>query len=377
MRRADQRARPKRSGAYSGWPQYRYGESKAYVHKLIFKGDRRDQLISGVLEQLRHFRLSPFENEGPCRHGLRRAIISKGHGWTPADAEAALLVAEGLQRMGAVRPSYDEGQWVYSVSPDYCCSCHGPIDPADQARGFRFCSAGCAGRAYERRAYGELARGYDIARNAYLIIRTDAAPERECKYCGVSFKRWSNGLPSTEKDGSGKFCSKECGDASRRTLTEKACRQCGESFRPSDSRKIYCSQACATESMKKGPNRTCMECGTAFRWRYAGTVPDGGKYCSPACRGKGVIKREVPRVCEWCYSPYTARLENSRFCSPYCGSLSAKVRGGRPIPKTINAPIFDHVFAKPMIDTSTPVLTPRNLDWLFMESGLRITCEAV
>jgi hypothetical protein len=72
--------------------------------KRLFRGKDRERLVMGMLVHLRRCKLSRFEFEGYTRAGLRSALCLRGHSWRIADHEAAEIVREGLQRLGAVRP---------------------------------------------------------------------------------------------------------------------------------------------------------------------------------------------------------------------------------------------------------------------------------
>jgi len=62
-----------------------------------------------------------------------------------------------------------------------------------------------------------------------------------CEYCGADF-----GAPSKEvARGRGRFCSRSCHYASKRTIPVTTCRQCGKEFRPfSGSAGLFCSMEC-------------------------------------------------------------------------------------------------------------------------------------
>ena len=61
-----------------------------------------------------------------------------------------------------------------------------------------------------------------------------------CEQCGSSFSRypWRDVVP--------RFCSRGCFALSRRTVADRVCEYCGETFRPSGAKNpgLYCSNAC-------------------------------------------------------------------------------------------------------------------------------------
>ncbi|MBN9079654.1 MAG: hypothetical protein BGN87_18385 [Rhizobiales bacterium 65-79] len=80
--------------------------------KRLFRGQEREQLITGMMVHLRRWRKSKFEFEGYTRAGLRSALCLKGYAWHLSDNEADEIVREGLHRIGAVRPHEEEEEAV-------------------------------------------------------------------------------------------------------------------------------------------------------------------------------------------------------------------------------------------------------------------------
>ena len=139
------------------WLEYRYGRptGKKVTLPEIFTGESRTHAREGILDKLRDWRLSPFENEASCRTGIRQTLCLKGHGWQVSDVTAESIVSEGLHLLGAERPDWNEGQRHYSIPRENCVRCGCAIDEADQTRGYRFCSTVCA-RAYKQHLSEEL-----------------------------------------------------------------------------------------------------------------------------------------------------------------------------------------------------------------------------
>lgn len=170
--------------------------------------DRQRAVRDKIAIIMREADPTPFAAEGPCRAGIRASLCLQGWRWRVADDAAAELVAAALNRLGARRPTWQEGQpeWTqpgiapvqyercrncFKVLPDghykYCCKechnsyklrfdvrwqdeeyrarkralkaawrerqetkrcerCGGPFKPGYKAQ--RFCSSWCVGKAY-------------------------------------------------------------------------------------------------------------------------------------------------------------------------------------------------------------------------------------
>ena len=364
----------KNKGLYTGgnWPQYRYGKpelrpvynpAKAKKARLLKDATRKRELISATAEQLRDWRSTPFEFEASCRHGLRQSFCESGNAWQSSDDAAAEIVQEALLSNGAKRPTWEEGQWEYTVSPDYCACCHGPLDEEAIAKRHRFCSTECAQISYERRAYAEVRTHAEVAKAAYVMLRTDAAPETECEHCHRPFKRMNIG--TAKKYGRGKFCSKECADAAKRVYAETQCQSCGKSFRPNNASQRFCSKPCAAMGNVKAPNRECEECGKAFH-SYRISDPTKDRFCSKECltlaRQKGTALRAIPKTCAWCGDAFEARTTKGMYCNTTCRKLANEYAMGLA-PKRLNRLVFDHFFTKP-INTRPDLITPDLFDLL-------------
>lgn len=93
--------------------------------------------------------------EAPLRHGIRATLCLGGRRWRAADAAAQAAVAGALRRVGAVRPTWNEGQPEWAVSSGdliertRCVECHKPLVGEQR----KFCSRGCATRHHARLEY--------------------------------------------------------------------------------------------------------------------------------------------------------------------------------------------------------------------------------
>lgn len=143
-------------------------------------GNARQNAIDGLLMRMREWHRSPFEHE--------------------ADTEAAALIAECLSRMGAKRPTWDQGQWQYTHAREDCYRCGSAIDPDDQARGFRYCSDVCAKAARQTLA-DQLRWDHELRRQGYWQIVVANNPVKSCPTCEKQFK---------SKDRDQEYCSPAC-----------------------------------------------------------------------------------------------------------------------------------------------------------------------
>lgn len=171
-------------GRYSGWSAYRYGEESGRRQPYLAKGSKRPtivpekerrDLIADTAEILASAELSKFEHEASCRHGIRTTLTLQGNGWQLSNEEAAAIVTAALDRIGAVRPQFLEGQPEYTLSPGHQCQrCGAPL--GDEAGHRRYCSPECyeSARRYRNEFWQ---RTEDIARAAaaYATAKANAA----------------------------------------------------------------------------------------------------------------------------------------------------------------------------------------------------------
>ena len=64
----------RKNGLRAGYGEYRYG-TKPKKLDAVYKGEARRHVVDLVMDALRDWRLSKFENEGPVRAGIRAARI--------------------------------------------------------------------------------------------------------------------------------------------------------------------------------------------------------------------------------------------------------------------------------------------------------------
>jgi predicted nucleic acid-binding Zn ribbon protein len=175
-----------------------------------------------IVPTLRNGEPTIFALEGALRHGLRSGLCLRGWSWAQADADAATIVSRALNRIGAKRPSWMQGQpdWAdtapstrTSWSFTHCARCKAPLPEHDANRFYRrFCSDLCRSRThteiYQRNNAQEIAakaRAKRAANPGYAseVQRRYLAklPPRQCESCGTMFQ------PKRLK---GRFCSLKC-----------------------------------------------------------------------------------------------------------------------------------------------------------------------
>lgn len=338
----------------SGYREYRYGEmhSGSQVYglksritlvgprpKSIFRGEKRKHVVAEAMNVMRDWRLSPFEHEGSTRAGMRSCLCLDGHDWYRADDAAADIVKECLHRLGAERPSYLKGQREYTIPREFCRCCMGPLDDEALASSQSFCCEECAISVrtrdtdlYERLMMNSRNRASRIKANA------DAAPRR-CSHaeCGRPYK-------SADPDQT--FCSKECANKSRRTLSVRNCLWCQKSFQPRGDSKHCCSRDCATKHGARTraqtlPEVSCPICMSVFRKRTP-----GGIYCSPACKtmADNRSRRQPVRYaeCAVCSRSFQQKRSDAIYCGGSCATFANEFKAKR-YPKTLTLRAFDYM----------------------------------
>lgn len=287
--------------SYAGLTEYRYGSAKKAIRLApVWSGDKRTHRVSLVMDMLADWRLSPFEHEGSSRAGIRSALCLEGHGWDRADVTAADVVAEALRRMGARRPSWDQGQPEYTIGRDACIRCRGPIPPelsvGERSRGF--CSAECA-----RATMGQ--RRLRVMREATAAYQDAMDTIRRAEHDPVE------------------------------------CASCGKTFRPLVPDGKFCSRACSAEAQKTRGHRTCMQCGKVFYpKRIVGK--NAGLFCSVKCRSAHGFTTRFSKTCAICGTAFVAKLDSAACCSMPCTRLHYQFKVGKP-PRRLTALVFDYV----------------------------------
>ena len=120
---------------------------KAKPKQRRLNRNKRRQLVDAMMTVLREGEASKFEFEASCRHGLRTALCLKGWSWAEADDTAAAIVGAALRFIGAVRPTWYEGQpeWTQNgsgalIARTRCVRCRHRLEETQT----KFCSTLCA-----------------------------------------------------------------------------------------------------------------------------------------------------------------------------------------------------------------------------------------
>lgn len=342
----------------------------------IFRGKKREEVLDRILDTLRDWRTTPFENEGAVHAGLRSALCLQGFGWARSDLQVADLIAEAYRVLGAKRPTWEEGQRGYPLECDFCSWCFRRIDDDDRSRGRRFCSVECARVALQHMDRKTNHHYGAVLRSAIRLLEKEKAEPRQCEYCSRSFK--------TDHT-NGRFCSLKCAGlhmAGDSVLSQRHCQFCAVIYKPITQTQRFCSLSCSRRSNLRAEAdrladviRQCTCCGTSFTPKTGNTI-----YCSHACykRANGATYRErrrqeVPEVaCNWCGDKFQPTIKGALFCSTRCNKDASRNRVGW-IPRDLSRRAFDRFIALPWVVQYDRRLTPQKLDWFMMEQGLRLT----
>ena len=291
--------------------------------KVRGDGRRHAAIVADVVRILDAGRSSKFEYEAATRVGLRAGFCLEGRTWKFADTYAAAIVKEALHRIGAARPTWEQGQpeWAQDgfapVQRFFCSGCARPI-PKDRTSRIglpvKYCSDLCMGAAYARKARrsGERMKSRQwIARCAARTRHTKEQMMVPCMHCGTDFVAKYHGQ---------KFCSRRCAFGDQIMHRELPCAVCGNTFKPRGKVSKYCSKACRGRALtKERAERQCPQCGTVFR----PTKPsDKKRYCSPACASAAsIVHRQQP--CAMCGKPYLPKNSGrgpTKCCSRACAA---------------------------------------------------------
>lgn len=218
---------------------YRNGQKpRALPLAPVYKAKDRESLVDSVMDVLNDWRMSPFENEGSVRAGVRAALCLKGHRWDRSDLEASMVIEGGLRRMGVERPSWEQGQREYTVPLENCAWCSGERDPAVKGR---FCTVECGKAFANDRQANDVRRNTQIYQSATRVIWRDKKDRRACLTCQKQF------MHDGDKDPR-QFCTFTCYNEYRHTEAfskfPSVCRFCDKPFMGRQSGAFYCSNAC-------------------------------------------------------------------------------------------------------------------------------------
>lgn len=268
IERSDQRLRKKLAG-----------QKMPSRHKLA--RERHRQLVNDAVTIMRRWEMSPFEYEASCRNGLRAGLCLRGWRWADADHAAAEIVDAALRRIGAVRPTWQQGQpeWTQDgfspVDRTFCafseCDRRIPQERLETRGGYdvKYCSRECAGAAKRERDRWSGEKGTwseFLAASAAKSARWREDHERACEAEGCDNKFLPSRAAISRGKG-GKFCSPACYRKSRQNmkLVERPCASCMQPFMPSRGRPDarFCSRKCIAEGQRKGSTSTGFRCDEA------------------------------------------------------------------------------------------------------------------
>jgi hypothetical protein len=118
------------------------------------KKEKRSALVDKLAAILRWREPTAFAGEGPCRHGVRASLCLQGWPWPAADMVAGDVVTVALNRVGATRPTWQQGQPEYTqdgalpIERERCIRCRKPLPEGH----YKFCSKICSDGYYADRS---------------------------------------------------------------------------------------------------------------------------------------------------------------------------------------------------------------------------------
>lgn len=204
-----------------------------------------------------------------------------------------------------------EGVFMYKIQCKWC----GNITHKTQ-NGY-FCNSECANE-YQKSLHWE---------------------KRFCDHCG---KEYLFELNQKNRNGRGKYCSKECHYASGHFT--KKCETCGKEFsglKFFESIRRYCSPICAGNAPRK-IKLTCVICGVQY-FRVASHA-ENSKTCSRECLHKLITKERPVLTCFNCgkeFSPIfpsmVKRYKDKPACSRQCAGELKRTGGAKKRPDLATA----------------------------------------
>jgi hypothetical protein len=165
--------------------------------------DRERALVAAVANVLRTGQPTLFRFEASCRRGVRIELIGAGWRWATADAQAAAITERALNRIGARRPTWAEGQpQAHATDLVYCA---GPDCTSAVSDRRVYCSVACMIRAKNLHHAQERRVELAAAEAARRAAKRAKAPFRPCATCGRPFQSLKQSNRPEQR-----FCSKSC-----------------------------------------------------------------------------------------------------------------------------------------------------------------------
>ena len=177
--------------------------------------NRREALAELVGTIMREIEPTPFAAEGPCRAGIRARLCEDGWRWSEADAQADEIVQSALSRVGAKRPSWEEGQREHAQKEyadrgrETCKRCGRPLP--DNRR--IYCGPVCEKSARLDRDRQADLEADSVRKKLYLAAWSERQPERSCVVCGKAFR------PRNPRS---KTCSRACALEAAKLAADRA-----------------------------------------------------------------------------------------------------------------------------------------------------------
>ncbi|WDR07293.1 hypothetical protein PSQ90_07705 [Devosia rhodophyticola] len=283
---------------------------------------KRQAIVEKVAVKMQDWRASPFQNEASFRHGLRAGLCLVGFSWHRSDLEASVIVSASLNKIGAVRPTWAEGQCEYLGAYDNCVHCGHELSNDQIVHGDRFCDLDCVKAHRLSTGNQDLTRYRELAKSATRIITISKRKKQICEQCGNSFVKRGN-------TDNGRYCTVKCAGEAKRTRPDLVCENsdCGTIFKANaqwkNSTHHYCSAACAHSD----------------RDRWAPTYE---------CE------------CALCGKSFQAKFKQAKFCSKSCNARHYQYRSGRVVPTRITPVVFDFFFI--LLDPANVAEPGLNLD---------------
>ncbi|CAA0095055.1 Uncharacterised protein [Starkeya nomas] len=287
----------------TAWDDFRERQKKASKTKpRKLNRIRFDELVSDIAGILKQGEPTRFAFEGACRNGVRSSLCLEGWRWPDADHTAVEVVAAALAQIGAVRPTWWQGQPEFAdtdTSKGFCafrrCGKPIPIDRGERnGKAVKYCCDSCASMAaaeLRRKEHRRMSIADYLAFSAARSAETERLRSRNCEQCGSFF---------ATRDERRNYCSRSCFADSRRKWQERECLHCGAVFKPKNTGgkgvSRYCSRECAgTMRIKSRPALQCLTCSTIF---YPPYPSDKRSYCSPVCNPFATKAAKAAFLCE-------------------------------------------------------------------------------
>ncbi|RWK06522.1 hypothetical protein [Mesorhizobium sp.] len=263
--------------------------------------DRRKHLIETAAAILQQGHPTHFAYEGATTHGLRSSLCLQGWPWLDADTAAKDVVDAALRQIGAVRPTWQQGQISYTeestIDHTRCANedCGRPVAIGDNGRWRKYCSSECMSRHHAKMADRF---GFRRTRAEYLAFhaanrekRKQATAQRDCAWCGRMFLHLDR--RSEPQAYCCDACRKAAVSAALRKLAEKACARCGTMFRPKYAKAKFCGKECMALAFSR-PVKPCEACGNLFRPKFK----NDERFCGPTCRHGSYSRKPSGFRCE-------------------------------------------------------------------------------